>query len=185
MILKHNERRFNMGGETYTPPEAMAEAARMQAKVPENGKATTADYEQAERQVDQENAEQVEETAAKLQANWAKGWFEANGEGAPRVKVLAKTEDGNETWFNEDKIPAGAVEMKRQDIANTPYEQLDQKWKADNQEAAAAALKIVRGHQGEIDEDAIEALSAKIHADFLDRRHKDGGWIDPQQDRPY
>lgn len=70
----------------------------------------------------------------------------------PRVKVFAE-DDGVQKWFNEDKVPSGAKEIKRQDIANTPYDQLDQYWQADNKAAAEVVVGLMVDHNGEIDLD--------------------------------
>ncbi len=68
----------------------------------------------------------------------------------PRVKVLAEV-DGAQKWFNDGKVPEGATEIKRQDIANTSYDQLDEHWKTDNKAAADVVVGLLVDRNGKID----------------------------------
>lgn len=90
----------------------------------------------------------------------------------PRIKVLIKTENGDEKWFDENKVPEGSLEIKRQDIANLSFEELDPKWQYENRAAAEVAMNevlkaIEKGVN--IDEDFIEAASSMVHEKWLER----------------
>lgn len=70
----------------------------------------------------------------------------------PRVKILAEV-DGEQKWFNDGKVPENATEIKRQDIANTPYDQLDKHWQAENKAAADVVVGLMVERNGKIDLD--------------------------------
>ncbi len=103
----------------------------------------------------------------------------------PRVKVLVSLEDGNEKWFNESDVPEGSTEIKRQDIANTDFENLDEKWAMDNRIAAENAMDILFeaiAQNRDFNDEFIEEASDKIHQKWLDNPST---WSPPEQDKPY
>lgn len=169
----------------YTPEEAMAEAERMQAKVPGRGEATTEDYERANKAVDAAN-----EMASQLHEQWRASRKLENGQFDPRVKVEYVTDDGKEKWVNEGKLPEGADEVKRQDIANTEFKDLDPYWQAENLAAADVAVGEVSKTMEKgaaLDDKFIEEASAVVHEKWLERNQwvLDPQYGNPDQAKPY
>lgn len=107
-----------------------------------------------------------------------------------RIKVLVKTESGGEKWFDETKVPANAQEIKRQDIANTPFEKLEPKWQSENQAAAEVAMaevfRAVESGQA-LDEAFVEGASEAIHVKWLERNNwvYDPNYGNPDLAKPY
>lgn len=90
----------------------------------------------------------------------------------PRVKVFVQTEEGKEKWFNEAEIPANSTELKRQDIANTDFENLDPDWRAENGSAAEVAMNLVweaKTTSKELDDSFIEEASSTVHDKWKER----------------
>ena len=116
--------------------------------------------------------EQKINLGSQLHDEWREGRKKPDGTYEPRVKVLVETAEGKEKWFNDDQIPEGATELKRQDIANTDYEKLDPHWQEDNKTSAGVALDLIyeaKTNNEELDNDFIEEASSKIHDAWMER----------------
>ena len=133
-----------------------------------------------------EAEKKVEAFASQLHDEWRQPrWKEESQSYDTRVKVLAKTEDGKDKWFDENKVPPTAQELKRQDIANTDYKNLDPHWQFENKSAAQDSMKILMDADEagkNFDEKFIEDASAKLHEEWLSRN---GSWAPPEQNKPY
>lgn len=124
------------------------------------------------------------ELGGQLHDEWRDPRKKEDGTYEPRVKVLAKTEDGKEKWYDEAKVPANAQEIKRQDIANTSFESLDSHWQYENKAAADVAMgEVFKAAESSIplDEAFIENASEVIHKKWLERN----SWVfDPNYGNP-
>lgn len=60
-----------------------------------------------------------------------------------RTKVLVETSEGKQKWVNAGGEPEGSTELKRQDIANTPFEELDPHWQEENARAAGVVVSLL------------------------------------------
>lgn len=93
----------------------------------------------------------------------------------PRVKVLVRMVSGQEDWFNEGKQPEGSVELRRQDIANTPYAELDEHWQDENKHAAEVAVDVMRTDGGSLDltdQNQRDYAGDRIHRAWMARNPK-------------
>ena len=89
-----------------------------------------------------------------------------------RVKVLTKNNEGKEKWYNEADLPEDIDVIKKQDIANTNFEDLDPNWQKENADAAVVVMDLVHeavDAEKELDEAFIEEASAKVHDEWLKR----------------
>lgn len=123
-----------------------------------------------------------------LHDEWRAPRKKEDGTYDPRIKVLIKMEDGKEKWFNEgdSNITTDSQEIKRQDIANTSFDELDSKWQEDNKLAAEVAMgevfKAIESGRALDDQSFIESASAVVHEEWLKRN----GWQATEiQKKPY
>ncbi len=125
-----------------------------------------------------------------LHDEWRAPRATEDGNFEARIKVLVKTEQGKEEWFDEINVPEGSVEIKRQDIANTNFENLDNKWQYENKAAAEVAMGEVFkaiDNQQDFDESFIEEASSVVHDKWLERN----SWVfdekygNPNLAKPY
>lgn len=126
-----------------------------------------------------------------LHDDWRENRKNDDGTYEPRIKVYGEDDQGNGKWFN-DEVGEGYTEIKRQDIANTNFAELDPDWQIDNAEAAEIVADIIfdamdagMSAQELLDGENLEAASKQIHDEFLKRRKERGAWISEDQDRPY
>lgn len=130
--------------------------------------------------------EKTGELASLLHDEWRASRKKEDGTFNPQVKVLVATDDGKEKWFNADKVPPTAKELKRQDIANTDYENLDPYYQGENKISAEVAIGEVYKNRNAIDdynrEAFIEGASNVMHEKWLERN---GSWAPPEQKLPY
>lgn len=128
-----------------------------------------------ERLSDEQRKSIKEQTAglgSKLHDEWREPRKKEDGTYESRVKVLVKTEEGKEKWFNEEKVPSNSTEIRRQDIANTDYENLDPAWQEDNRAAAEVAVNLVweaKTSGKELDDSFIEEASSAVHEKWKER----------------
>ena len=100
-------------------------------------------------------------------ADFEKKWLERLNRGEKRENV---------------RIQDGKVEI---DIANTPYSELTEAWRAENKASAEAAIgEVMRARQEgkELGQDFVEQASSVIHDKWLERN---GSWAPPEQNKPY
>jgi len=131
----------------------------------------------------------IKQLASLLHDEWRAPRKKDDGTFEPRIKVFAKTEKG-EKWFDENKVPSEAQELKKQDIANTPFESLDPDWQYENGAAAEVAIneifKAVENNQS-FNDAFIEEASAVVHDKWLERNN----WVynpdygNPDLAKPY
>lgn len=150
-----------------------------------------------EKAIDIVKKREIDELGSMLHDEWRASRKREDGTFEPRIKVLAKTETGEEKWFDADKVPAGAEEIMRQDIANTDFVDLEAKWKQENASAAEVAMNNIYNlvttwrsprewhdikSQGRdiVQEDLLNA-SINIHNKWLERN----SWVyDPKYGNP-
>jgi len=107
-----------------------------------------------------------------LHDGWREDRKKEDGSYEPRTKVLVKTAEGKEKWFNEDQVPKDSTELRRQDIANTDFKDLDPYWQADNKASADVAIDILTEAKASnlpLDDEFIENASSKIHNAWRER----------------
>lgn len=125
-----------------------------------------------------------------LHDDWRAPRKKEDGSYEPRVKVLVRTEDGKEKWRDADKVPPGATELDRQDIANTSFEELRPAWQYENGAAGEVAMNEVLQavENGQVLEAAfVEKAGAAVHDKWLERNSwvKDPVHGNPAQAVPY
>lgn len=143
-----------------------------------------------EQKTSEQKQQMVTELGSSLHDEWRapREIKEADGKGTgtyePRVKVLVKTDEGKEKWFDESKVPQNTTELKRQDIANTDFKDLDPYWQYENKAAAEVAMNEVfkAAENGRaLDEAFVEETSAVVHEKWLERNK----WVyDPNHGNP-
>ena len=124
-----------------------------------------------------EKDKEIDALAAAFHDNWRNTYQnpqEVDGKIVyePRVKVLVRTPEGEEAWVNENKAAEAGEEIRRQDIANTDYPELDPYWQAENKAAAKVIVDIRHEYGGEIDltDPVVRSdVGNKIHNPWLDR----------------
>lgn len=104
----------------------------------------------------------VENTASKLHDMWREGRKNDDGTYEPRMK-----DDGE----------GGEV-----DIANTDYEDLPEKWQAENRASADHVVNLLRDQEAPADVDPMEWAADEVHKAWIDR-NKD--WAPDDQMLPY
>ena len=137
------------------------------------------------RQEQKEQSELISELGSLLHNEWRAPRKKEDGSFEPRIKVLVKTGEGKEKWFDEAKVPSDATELKRQDIANTDFKDLDSHWQYENKASAEVAVAEVEKAieaESSLDESFIEAASSTLHDKWLERN---GSWAPPEQNKPY
>src|SRR5258707_14502092 len=84
--------------------------------------------------------------------SWRSGRRQEGGKFEPCIKILAKTDYGEENWYNDCEVPPNATELIRQDIANTEFGDLHPDWQEDNllmaQTSLAACREYFDAHPG-------------------------------------
>lgn len=125
-----------------------------------------------------------------LHDEWREPRKKEDGSFEPRVKVLAKTLEGKEKWFDEAKVPSNAEEMLRQDIANTNFKDLDPHWQFENRVAAEVAMNAVFQaveNNSALDAVFVESASNTVHEEWLKRNSwvYDPSYGNPAQAKPY
>lgn len=142
--------------------------------------------EEIEKREEVRKDEKTGELASLLHDEWRESRKKEDGTYNPQVKVLVTTEDGKEKWFNADKVPPTAKELKRPDIANTDYENLDPYYQGENKISAEVAMGEVYKNRNVINdanrEAFIEGASNVMHIKWLERN---GSWAPPEQKLPY
>lgn len=143
-----------------------------------------------EQRTPEQKSEMVTELGSSLHDEWRapREIKNADGKGTgtyePRIKVLVKTDEGKEKWLDESKVPQNATELKRQDIANTDFKDLDPHWQYENKAAAEVAMNEVfqAVESGRtLDEAFVEEASATVHEKWLERNQ----WVhDPKYGNP-
>ena len=133
---------------------------------------------------------QADKLGGLLHDEWRLSRQLEDGSYEPRIKVLVKTEEGKEKWVNDDGIPEGTTELKRQDIANTDFQNLDDHWQYENKAAAEVAVNLVYNtvdNNKELNQDFIEEASATVHDKWIERNdwvlHPE--WGNPNLAKPY
>lgn len=139
---------------------------------------------------EQKEQEMIIKLGGLLHDEWREPRKIDDGKYEPRVKVFAKTTDGKEKWFDENKLPVDAQEIKRQDIANTSFQELDPSWQEENKKAADVAMgEVFRAVKDKkvLDEKFIEEASAIVHDKWLERNSwvKDPNYGNPDLAKPY
>ena len=117
-------------------------------------------------------AKEIAEVGSLLHEEWRSPRKLEDGTYNPRVKVLVQTEEGKEKWLDEEKIPTNSTELKRQDIANTEFKDLDPHWQEDNRAAGEVAVNLVweaENNSKELDDNFIEEASSAVHEKWKER----------------
>jgi len=106
-----------------------------------------------------------------------------------RVKVKIRITDENgvqkEDWVNENKVPAEAEIVKKEDILNTGYTDLDPMWQEENRLAAEVVVDLLHKSTEEgrkLDDVFVEEASAVVHEKWLERN---GKFAPDEQRKPY
>lgn len=120
-----------------------------------------------------QHMQQVEQSVATaLHDAWRDSWAAQNGGRHP---------DGTYPPRLKDDGQGGEI-----DIANTRYEDLPDKWQAENRAAARSAIAAVTSARRQFPDDSpeatVERAAPRIHDDWLSRN---ASWAPPEQNRPY
>jgi hypothetical protein len=125
---------------------------------------------------------------SKLHDAWRNENFRnQDGTYRPRVKCLVQRGE-EELWVNQDKVVATDTVLFEQDIANTGFEELHPHWQNDNKQAGDFIVGLLVENGGPIDLSELETstyFGDAVHEAFRTRAKTNGGWIDPELDKPF
>lgn len=119
--------------------------------------------------------------AGKLHDIWRESRKQDDGTYEPRIKVLVKTNGGKEKWLNENQLTPDMHELKRQDIANTEYKDLDPYFQSDNKASAETAMNILYENKVNEKPTNVDKASIIIHDEWLKRNP----WAPKEQQLPF